>query len=88
MEADVLQLPYQHGLVDLHTGGTRRGFTNVGVIWKHQGKTQLEDLIKKLDSLSEKNLNRVISVVDPLIENFLSGEDFRTEIKSESHPVE
>ena len=46
------------------------------------------DLIKKLDSLSEKNLNRVISVVDPLIENFLSGEDFRMEIKSESHPVE
>ncbi len=53
-----------------------------------KGKTQLEDLIKKLDSLSEKNLNRVISVVDPLIENFLSGEDFRMEIKSESHPVE
>ena len=53
-----------------------------------KGKPQLEDLIKKLDSLSEKNLNRVISVVDPLIENFLSGEDFRMEIKSESHPVE
>ena len=53
-----------------------------------KGKPQLEDLIKKLDSLSEKNLNRVISVVDPLIENFLSGEDFRMEIKRESHPVE
>ena len=53
-----------------------------------KGKPQLEELIKKLDSLSEKNLNRVISVVDPLIENFLSGEDFRMEIKSESHPVE
>ena len=53
-----------------------------------KGKPQLEELIKKLDSLSEKNLNRVISVVDPLIENFLSGEDFRMEIKSESHAVE
>ena len=53
-----------------------------------KGKPQLEELIKKLDSLSEKNLNRVISVVEPLIENVLSGEDFRMEIKSESHPVE
>ena len=88
METDVLQLPYQHGLVDLHTGGTRRGFTNVGVIWKHQGKTQLEDLIKKLDSLSEKNLNTVSAGGDPLNENFLHGEDFSIEIKSEAHPVE
>ena len=32
IETDVLQLPYQHSLVDLHTGGTRRDFTNVGVI--------------------------------------------------------
>ncbi len=53
-----------------------------------KGKPQLEDLIKKLDSLSEKNLNRVISGVALLIDNLLSGEDFRMQIKSESPPVE
>ena len=53
-----------------------------------KGKPQLVELIHQLDSLSEKNLNRVISVVNPLIENFLSGEDFRIEVKSESRPVE
>ncbi|MBR1813387.1 MAG: hypothetical protein IJ773_06140, partial [Lachnospiraceae bacterium] len=52
-----------------------------------KGKPQLVELIHRLDSLSEKNLNRVISVVNPLIENFLSGEDFRIEVKSESRPV-
>ncbi|MBQ9255580.1 MAG: helix-turn-helix transcriptional regulator [Acidaminococcaceae bacterium] len=53
-----------------------------------KGKPQLVELIHQLDSLSEKNLNRVISVVNPLIENFLSGEDFHMVIKSESRPVE
>ena len=35
------------------------------------GKPQLEVMIRKLDSLSEKDLNRVISVIKPLIENFV-----------------
>jgi transcriptional regulator with XRE-family HTH domain len=36
-----------------------------------KGKPQLEEMIRKLDSLSEKDLNRVISVIKPLIENFV-----------------
>ena len=39
-----------------------------------KGKPQLEKLIKKLDSLSEKNLNRLLSVIKPLIENFVSDD--------------
>ena len=44
-----------------------------------KGKPQLEEMIRKLDSLSEKNLNRVISVIKPLIENFVSDDDKRKE---------
>ena len=51
-------------------------------------KPQLEELIKKLDGLSEKKLNFVAGFVNDLIKNFASGEDFHMEIKSESHPVE
>ena len=50
-------------------------------------KPQLEELIKKLDSLSEKKLNFVAGFVNDLIKNFASGEDFHMEIKSESRPV-
>ena len=39
-----------------------------------KGKPQLEKLIKKLDSLSEKDLNRLLSVIRPLIENFVSDD--------------
>ena len=39
-----------------------------------KGKPQLEKLIKKLDSLSEKDLNRLLSVIKPLIENFVSDD--------------
>ncbi len=53
-----------------------------------KGKPQLEKLIKRLDGLSEKKLNRVVSISNQLIDFFLSGDDFRMEIKSESHPVE
>ncbi|MBQ9698422.1 MAG: helix-turn-helix transcriptional regulator [Acidaminococcaceae bacterium] len=53
-----------------------------------KGKPQLEELIRRLDGLSEKKLNRVVSFVNQLLDNFLSGEDFRMEIKSELRPVE
>ncbi len=53
-----------------------------------KGKPQLEKLIKRLDGLSEKKLNRVVSISNQLIDFFLSGDDFRMEIKSESRPVE
>ena len=39
-----------------------------------KGKPQLEVMIRKLDSLSEKDLNRVISVIKPLIEIFVSDD--------------
>ena len=52
------------------------------------GKPQLEELIRKLDGLSEKKLNFVAGFVNDLIKNFMSGEDFHMEIKSESRPVE
>ena len=51
-------------------------------------KPQLEELIKKLDGLSEKKLNFIAGFINDLIKNFVSGEDFHMEIKSESHPVE
>lgn len=53
-----------------------------------KNKPQLEKLIRLLDSLNEKNLNRVVALNNQLIKNFLSGDDFRLEVKSESHPVE
>ena len=37
-----------------------------------KGKPQLEEMIRQLDSLSEKDLNRVIAVIKPLIEIFVS----------------
>ena len=40
-----------------------------------KGKPQLEKLIKKLDRLDEKDLNRVLSVMKPLIENFVADDD-------------
>lgn len=40
-----------------------------------KGKPQLEELIKKLDRLDEKDLNRVLFVVKPLIENFVADDD-------------
>lgn len=44
-----------------------------------EGKPQLEEMIRKLDSLSEKDLNRVISVIKPLIEIFVSDDDIYKE---------
>ena len=44
-----------------------------------EGKPQLEEMIRKLDSLSEKDLNRVISVIKPLIEIFVSDDDIHKE---------
>ena len=44
-----------------------------------KGKPQLEKIIKKLESLSDKDLNRVICVINPLIENFVSDDDIRME---------
>ena len=40
-----------------------------------KGKPQLEKLIKKLDRLDEKDLNRVLSVMKPLIESFVADDD-------------
>lgn len=40
-----------------------------------KGKPQLEEMIRQLDNLSEKDLNRVIAVIKPLIENFVSDDD-------------
>lgn len=37
-------------------------------------KPELEQLIRQLDSLSEKNLSRVIAVMKPLIESFVSDD--------------
>ena len=42
-------------------------------------KPQLEKMIKKLDKLDEKDLNRVISVIKPLIEIFVSDDDIHKE---------
>ena len=42
-----------------------------------KGKPQLEVMIRELDSLSVKDLNRVISVIKPLIEIFVSDGDIR-----------
>ena len=44
-----------------------------------KGKPQLEVMIRKLDSLSEKDLNRLLSVIKPLIENFVSDDDIHKE---------
>ena len=44
-----------------------------------KGKPQLKKIIKKLDSLSEKDLNRVISIIKTLIENFVSDDAIRME---------
>ena len=44
-----------------------------------KGKPRLEKLIKKLDSLSEKDLNRLLSVIKPLIENFVTDDDIHKE---------
>ena len=44
-----------------------------------KGKPQLEVRIRELDSLSVKDLNRVISVIKPLIEIFVSDDDIRME---------
>ena len=46
-----------------------------------KGKPQLEEMIRKLDGLSEKDLNRVISVINPLIEIFVSDEFFMANIR-------
>ena len=42
-------------------------------------KPQLEKMIKKLDKLDEKDLNRVLSVIKPLIEIFVSDDDIHKE---------
>ena len=42
-----------------------------------EGKPQLEEMIRKLDKLDEKDLNRVLSVMKPLIENFVADEGKR-----------
>lgn len=36
-----------------------------------KGKPQLEEMIRQLDSLSEKDLNRIIAFIKSLIENFV-----------------
>ena len=56
------------------------------------GKPQLEKAIAKLDNLSERNLDFVLSVINPLIKRLQSGEDYdktyRIKMKSVSRPVE
>ena len=44
-----------------------------------KGKPQLEEMIRKLDSLGVKDLNRVISVIKSLIENFVSDDNIHKE---------
>ena len=46
--------------------------TNIVPCTISKGKPQLKEIIRKLDSLSEKDLNRVIAVIKPLIEIFVS----------------
>ena len=55
-----------------------------------KGKPQLVELIHQLDGLTEKELNCVIAVINPLIMNFESGESFNWgngKVRRESHPV-
>ena len=44
-----------------------------------KGKPQLEEMIRQLDRLSEKDLNRVIAVIKPLIENFITDDGIQME---------
>lgn len=53
-----------------------------------KGKPQLEEVIKRMDGLSEGKLNLLVGFINQLIDKFLSGEDFHYSVKSESHPVE
>ena len=53
-----------------------------------KGKPQLEELIKKLDGLSEKKLNFVAGFINDLIKNFASDEDYHMEINGKKRPVE
>ena len=52
-----------------------------------KGKPQLEELIKRLDGLSEKELKNTISVNNALIDSYESGEGFLMILK-ETHPAE
>ena len=61
---------------------------NTATIAIAKGRPQLEEAIRRLDGLSERNLNNVISVINALIDSYESGEGFHMIIKSESHPVE
>ena len=48
--------------------------TNTVTCTISKGKPQLQEMIRQLDRLSEKDLNRVIAVMKPLIENFVSDD--------------
>ena len=53
--------------------------TNIVPCTISKGKPQLKEIIRKLDSLSVKDLNRVIAVIKPLIENFVSDDSIHME---------
>ena len=53
--------------------------TNTVTCMISEGKPQLEEMIRQLDSLSVKDLNRVIAVIKPLIENFVSDDSIHME---------
>ncbi len=51
-------------------------------------KPQLEELIKRLDGLSEKRLKNILGIVNSMIDSYESGKDLHLMINIESHPVE
>ena len=51
-------------------------------------KPQLEELIKRLDGLSEKRLKNILGIVNSMIDSYESGKDLHLMINIESHSVE
>ena len=51
-------------------------------------KPQLEELIKRLDGLSEKRLKNILGIVNSVIDSYESGKDLHLMINIEAHPVE
>ena len=51
-------------------------------------KPLLEELIKRLDGLSEKKLGFIVDTVNLILDHYASGKDLHLMINVESHPVE
>ncbi len=51
-------------------------------------KPLLEELIKRLDGLSEKKLGFIVDTVNLILDHYASGKDLHLMINVESHPAE